>query len=994
MEEGRARGGGGCVSIPEVIALRDALALLPHEQRAAFQPRLDSINLLMDEYNKASAPSITDNVRKEILGKVKTEEVKAIVLPILQDLFDGTLSDRTRAKMIHILNCILDALTNDLPLTTLIPMVCMMFITVFYNDDPLRMALGAAFVGSVGYLTWVGGMNHIFGLGRESVIIILSAMAQCAHITEDALYSETLKNLLGPTLVGSIGGSIYYLLPSAGGIFAMSNVCLMNWIYGRANFPAGDELLRAEAARAAGGGVAQAPLQSGVLPVNPAAAPRPAAAAVPGNSVFRQMYHELQGAAVVVGTHAKNHLVTLGGLARRIKDTRPGQLGGENRLYNLANVFFQACVSKTFTVFNEQARLGGQRAVEVSAKHLLSACLPSEIRTGGELEAREEIFLLAHRIKSNVIDCLVKNQPRITREDATSDLEEAFPVFVSHLTVDNVERLNSGQLNTILQMLLKFAETHEFKAAETHEFPGEEQPRGDDMGQGDGPGPDSQTPGPPSTPLHVRLASIKDDLMKLLHLDRSVPRTPEEETELKKWVKENIGAIGHIIGIFDVSIGWVAQKARNSKFLQCSAQTVSGFAAEAKHKMSAGVAAKHAEIFKKYPDLRRNLPAIELFLTAPWRHVLNEIRTSQATGTSYDTIIDMLREKYKIKGESAGFKAYIEALMLRVDLEFIINRGGECSVQPNIVAFNKKDGTSYEAPVLTLSLPDGFYVNDKGVVVKTIDLNIEVLERPINVPGGVSELLTKAKNEAKKKSNEWFTWGTDMCGKFKMPEFDFVVRSPPSLPPSSNLTDLPSLEQQQQHISECCAKAPEILSDLLVAREIVGAINEIDPVQLASVSDDEAADALLEGSVKFTSVEQNDAHHDSMQQTQKGDVTQPTGSSSETVRFSSVEQNPAHADPMPQTEERVVTQPTGSTLDRPLSRAARAKMTKAAEAAKARVAEAAGRTRPEDWLGGKSSTRRRLPATAKRTRRKAYNKKSNKRKSRKQISRRRQSRRK
>ena len=984
MAEGRARGGGGCVSIPEVIALRDALALLPEEQQAAFQPRLDSINLLMDEYNKASAPSIADNVRTDILRKVITDEVKAIVLPILQDLFDGTVRDISRAeKMIHILNCILYALTNDLPLTTLIPMVCMMFITVFYNDDPLRMALGAAFVGSVGYLTWVGGMNQIVGLGRESVILILSAMAQCAHITEDALYSETLRNLLGDELVVSIGGYITYLLPSAGGIFAMSNVYLMGLIYGPRIFPAGDELLRAEAARAAAAGGGGAQLQSEVLPVNPAAAPPSAAAAVPVNSVFRQMYHELKGAAVVVGTHAKNHLVTLGGLARRIKDTRPGQVGGEapeNKLYNLANVFFQACVSKTFTVFNAQARRSGQRAVEVSAKHLLSACLPSEIRTGGELEAREEIFLLAHRIKSNVIDCLVEKQPRITREDATSDLEEAFPVFVSHLTVDNVERLNSGQLNTILQMLLKFAETHEFKAAETHEFPGEEPPRPVNTGQRDGPAPDSQTADPPSTPLHVRLASIRDDLMKLLHLDLSVPRTPEEETELKKWVKENIGAIGHIIGIFDVSIGWVAQKARNSKFLQCSAQTVSGFAAEAKHKMSAGVAAKHAEIFKKYPDLRRNLPAIELFLTAPWRHVLNEIRTSQATGTSYDTIIDMLREKYKIKGESAGFKAYIEALMLRVDLEFIINRGGECSVQPNIVAFNKKDGTSYEAPVLTLSLPDGFYVNDKGVVVKTIDLNIEVLERPINVPGGVSELLTKAKNEAKKKSNEWFTWGTDMCGKFKMPEFDFVVRSPPSLPPSSNLTDLPSLEQQQQHISECCANAPEILSDLLVAREIVGAINEIDPVQLASVSDDEAADALLAGSVKFTSVERNDAHHDSMQLTEERDVTQPTG------KFSSVERNDAPDEPMLQTEERDVTQLTGSTLDRPLSRAARAKMTK--------VAEAAGRTRPEDWLGGKSRTSRRRPATAKRTRRKAYNKKSNKRKSRKQISRRRQSRRK
>jgi hypothetical protein len=808
--EGFARGGGGCIGIPEVMALREALASLPQEQQDAFQPRLASLNILMQEYNRASAPSITDNVRTEILRNVKTDEVKEIVLPILQDLFDGTLSGRITAEIMnHILNCILDALTNDLPLTTLIPMVCMMFITVFYNDDPVRMALGAAFVGSVGYLTWVGGMNQIFGLGREAVILILSAMAQCAHITQDALYSDTLRNLIGQDLFNGIGGSINYLLPSASGIFAMSNVYLMGLIYGRGNFKAGDDLRAAEEARAAapaaGGGVAQAPLQSGVLPVNPAAADAAAAAAapavaVPGNSVFRQMYHELQGAAVVVGTHAKNHLVTLLRFARRIKDTRPGQLGGvdmpENRLYSLANVYATACVNNTFTGFKAQARLGGQRAVEVSAKHLLSACLPSEIRTGGELEAREEIFLLAHRIKSIVIDCLIETG--ITRGQATSDLEEAFPVFVSNLTADNVERLNSGQLNTILQMLLK--------AAETHEFLGEEQPHGADMGEGGDSAPDSQKQVPPSTPLRVRLASIRDDLMRLLHLDRSVPRTPEEEKELKKWVKENIGVIGHIIGIFDVSIGWVAQRARNSKFLQCSAQTVSGFAADAKHKMSAGVTAKKAEIFNKFPNLRTDLPAIDLFLTAPWRHVLNEIRTKQAMGTSYDEIIDTLCQKYNIRGESAGimFKAYIEALLLRVDLEFIINRGGECSVQPNIVVFNKKDGSSYEAPVLTLSLPEGFYVNDQSVVVKTIDLNIEVLERPINVPGPVSALLTQAKTVAREKSNKWFAWGSDMCGKFKMPEIDFMVRSPLPLPPSSNLTDLPSLEQQQQHISECC----------------------------------------------------------------------------------------------------------------------------------------------------------------------------------------------
>jgi len=254
-EEGFARGGGGCIGIPEARALSDVLRSLSGQPELPreFQPRLVLLQQLTDNYDNALRnPSITDTVRAQILSNVKTPNVKERVGPILQGLFDGTLGGSITPEIMNlILNCILDALTNDLPLTTLMSMVCMMFIKAFYNDDPVRIALGAAFVGSIGYLGWVGGMNQIVGLGREAIILILSAMAQCAHITNDALYSDTLRNLIGQDLFNGIGGSINYLLPSKGGLFAMSNVYLMGRIYGPRNFPAGDELQAADNSPAA-----------------------------------------------------------------------------------------------------------------------------------------------------------------------------------------------------------------------------------------------------------------------------------------------------------------------------------------------------------------------------------------------------------------------------------------------------------------------------------------------------------------------------------------------------------------------------------------------------------------------------------------------------------------------------------------------------------------------------------------------------------------------
>ena len=1029
---GQARAGGGCGSIPEAEALSDVLRSLsaqpdlPKDKQEEFQPRLHLLQQLTKYYEDALRnPSITDRVRAQILDNVKTPPVKQRVGPILQGLFDGTLGGRiTQDIMDNILNCILDALTNDLPLTTLMSMVCMMFIKAFYDDSPVRLALGAAFVGSVGYLTWVGGMNHIFGLGRESVILILSAMAQCAHITQEALYSETLRKLLGPVLVGSIGDYIDYLLPSAGGIFAMSTVYLMGLIYGPDIFPARDELHAADsspaaaearaAAAAAGGGVAQAPLQSGVLPVNQAtadaaAAAAAAAAAVPGNSVFRQMFQELQGAAVVVGTNAKNHLVTLGGLARRIESTRPGQVGGqspENRWYNLANVFFQACVSKTFTVFNEQAGRAGLSAVDVSAKHLLSACLPSDFRTEGDLEAREEIFILAHKIKSIVIDCLVANPPGMKKEQATSYLEEAFPVFSSGLTEANVDRLTASQLSSILSALIKASRTVDFPKAESEEAnPSQEESQrtvGSEQSEW------SRVGVPPPSPLHVRLALIEPDFNQTLRLFQGVFRTTEEADRLKEWLKRHLSYFNKMFGCFDVMVGTIAQKARHNQLLQSLGANAANATRDIVNQLIPGVEPRNAAIFQRFPELQVNFATPTRFLTGPWIRVLNHITQMTEEGMPYEDIVNKINELYKIK-DLNEFKAYIKALILRLNIEFLINRGGDCSVQPAIIrSGTDENGVTYRA-VLVLNLPRSLRIDSEGELQENIHLPIECFKEDVVVPSQASALLQTTKGAmtaAKNAASSWLSSliGLSSCAQEQAPPAPpaapavLVAEEAPAEAPKVLVNNIlnSAVEGVEKVITEAEKRAAEKRAEAGAAPEAApeeekvvdcgGALLLPGPLEIATEILSSA-----EAMVGFVSQEQAQKVIDD----EALQALSALGGSA--IQFTVQPENPSPADTM-QNEE--VTQLTGSSSGRPLSRAAARKMEDEQNAAAEKEQEQGlKQQQKKSKNAGKSRTRRRRPATAKRTRRKAYNKKSNKRKSskqlsRKQLSRRRQSRRK
>lgn len=182
----------------------------------------------------------------------------------------------------------------------------------------------------------------------------------------------------------------------------------------------------------------------------------------------------------------------------------------------------------------------------------------------------------------------------------------------------------------------------------------------------------------------------------------------------------------------------------------------------------------------------------------------------------------------------------------------------------------------------------------------------------------------------------------------------------------------PKEEKERQHIADCCENAPQILEELLDAQEVAGTFVAIQDAIDPNKEDNEAVNALSalgKSAIQFTVQSKNTAPADKMRD-RSPDEDLPT-----------LQGQLASEKIVPERTmllERQAAEDNGSHKNERLLNRERS---------------------PNSSNGGKSRTRRRRPSTAKRTRRKAYNKKSNKRKSskqlsRKQLSRRRQSRRK
>ena len=244
----RARRAAGAAAMPcGLNVLQDEMPELVAIQPAQFdaikqepiKPVFEAFRSLLTTNDEAMSPGggSSDEIKQSIIAKLLTEEVKAGAREIFSQMFGGKegISDPA------LLDCILKANINELPLPRSIQMVGTLYSKAFYKNNPFRILVAGSFVGSVFYVSWVSGMREIFGLGVDGCKIVFSALAACHHlISNPNEFMLQFEHIIGQANLSSIARFIECLKENLtnptlfAGLVAQSNVALIERIFPRA----------------------------------------------------------------------------------------------------------------------------------------------------------------------------------------------------------------------------------------------------------------------------------------------------------------------------------------------------------------------------------------------------------------------------------------------------------------------------------------------------------------------------------------------------------------------------------------------------------------------------------------------------------------------------------------------------------------------------------------------------------------------------------------
>jgi hypothetical protein len=571
-------------------------------------------------------------------------------------------------------------------------------------------------------------MNHVAGLGTTTCASILSVMAHCAHLgIRPTEYLEHYRRLLGEDGVQSLGNAIPFLLPSAGGAYAMSNIFLLGMIYGPGNFVPFAELLRAHQA-------------AGLPPMNNAQGPAAAAPFIgpqPQESILMRMYTELTSAAATIGNLAKNHLCRLIDIIRAIPHIPVGVVvPDDQKISHKAKVCAVAWIHSFMDNIDTQAGIVGLDRDVLYAKLLLDAIFPSVIREGTETAAKEEIILTAHRIKSGVIDCL-----KLIPGFDIRKLEKACVVFRSDLTQEMVTTATRRELSYILEMLLLASREVQFGDSQAAAAAADSQ-ADSQMSQS------STTALPPMTPAHVRLDDISQQFLERLDGAPAMFRTPEEQESLQKMLS-HISYFGRAFKLFDKT-GLLLKKMAHSKVVQCLSSETTGLVSEMYRKLSKPSSGSAA--LRLRPELFPFIASLERLLTEPWIGILNEIKTSYNEGKSYTKIVEEVCAKHGFT-DRAKFHSYIRMLLTRLKLEALWNLD-PASFQHVIQTLSTESGETVERGDLTVNInTTNLRITDRGYFKVLEVIPVELFEKDVILPPFATDALQKVRTTANNLKN-------------------------------------------------------------------------------------------------------------------------------------------------------------------------------------------------------------------------------------------------
>ena len=711
------------------------------EHRDLFQPKYDALVALNRQYIEAlsGGPSMAAAAKAELLRTI-TEDVKNAACPILQELFDGRQVDGvTDAERNSMLKCILKGLMDDLDIIRLIQMVAKITITVYYGQGWCRIGLAAAFVGSTVYLSWNTGISQVFSLGANGCMFVLSALSGCYQfINEPQVFMREFMPLLGVT-IPLIGRFVKVLNDNVNNpavfatLIAQSNVALMGRIYGEGEFQPYADLRAAAAempqpgaadlpadAAAAGGGAAAGGAAAADAAADAAAAA--AAAAAPGgpSDLCARMYTELIKGAIVSKRFAIQYFLKLIDGIRKIRYVLPGQLNSpEDRVYHHCCLFLTGSIQGLIDSLDAQADRAGLDLTELTTKILLDYLLPSKLRglvaMGDEYNAKNEVYLLAHRIQNTVIACIAAlDNPRLTRELFVS----CFPIFGSELRVENVARLVQSSPEYVLSRY------NDLLGRLVHHQQQDAGGMGGDSDDSIGAVPsDSQHP-------DRRDATLFEDFNKRVHIMGDIFATPEEKADALRWFQENESWIWRILTIPDRYITQTVKRA-----LKCEMAQHFGEIASTELRRCAA----YFEPAAPAGQNTFNFPPIDRIWTDQVKWVFKFISNKTEEGKTPTEIITLLQTMFGYPNLES-FKDFFSLLMLRCKLSALL------SPEHNTFDFFiTKEGAGAEGGRVMLNIDStNKSIGTTGKLESKVMLHIDFLSDPVPVPDTVTKVVRGA----------------------------------------------------------------------------------------------------------------------------------------------------------------------------------------------------------------------------------------------------------
>ena len=442
MERGAAAraGGGVCArgGDDEMPDLNLFLNGLP--QTVPHIPSLDQLKKIIQQYkDNPTSPTLKSQIKDQILRGALDS-----ILLVLNDLFGnptnlqgGTL----KPECLPVFRSILDALMDDLPLHTYIKMLFQICMKSYYNDSAVRVALGAAFVGSTLYTTWVTAITPIATLSIEVGGYVMTMCNTILNFATDPIQLQGLLNTFfaqqqamgyADNIVSQATVFFEYLKGQAVDprnlllICALTHIWFMDKIFPAENFRPLDELRQAAAANPA---VVPVPILQNSLAFGPGQGQ---------DDLFTQMTAPLRQAGGIIGSGVKQYLMTTVNRIRKLSYVMPGVVvRPENTIQAKCLTFMLSISDYIVTHADDQAVAADRDSSVIKATIALRSMFDTEpLLNQTPTQVAGVIHTLAFSIRNRVIENIRIRLPAgsQTFEAAAALLERTCLVFKSRLT--------------------------------------------------------------------------------------------------------------------------------------------------------------------------------------------------------------------------------------------------------------------------------------------------------------------------------------------------------------------------------------------------------------------------------------------------------------------------------------------------------------------------------------------------------------------------------